>query len=128
MRFLDRKQVYLVLTVLWAGVIFIGSSIPGSTLPSAPDNVSVVVHITEYLIFGLLLMQVFWAYYGCFKLVDTFVIGILYGLSDELHQYFVPGRFVDPMDMAYNVIGLLFGVMIFVVFHVKKHPRKKSNI
>ncbi|MBT8489380.1 MAG: VanZ family protein [Gemmatimonadetes bacterium] len=35
--------------------------------------------------------------------------GALYGLSDEIHQMYVPGRSPDPADLAADVVGLLLG-------------------
>lgn len=36
-------------------------------------------------------------------------LGALYGLSDEWHQAFVPGRSPDPADLAADVAGLVVG-------------------
>jgi glycopeptide antibiotics resistance protein len=35
----------------------------------------------------------------------AFVIAFLYGVSDEIHQYFVPGRRADVFDVIANGIG-----------------------
>ncbi len=36
----------------------------------------------------------------------TLLIGILFGLSDEIHQYFVPGRDADIWDLAADTAGV----------------------
>jgi VanZ family protein len=36
----------------------------------------------------------------------------LYGLSDELHQLFVPGRTADAGDLAADFLGSLVGVLL----------------
>lgn len=36
----------------------------------------------------------------------TLLIGILFGLSDEIHQYFVPGRDADIWDLAADSAGV----------------------
>ena len=122
-RFDDNPIIYAVLAVLWAGVIYIGSSIPGSNLPSAPDVTSSVVHVTEYAILSILIMQAFWKYYGKFVILDTAILVVLYAISDEVHQYFVPGRFTDPVDLAFDILGLTLGMLIFVVLHIKYAKR-----
>ena len=43
------------------------------------------------------------------------VLGILYAASDELHQYFVPGRLGCVRDVCIDSVGVLIGVAIFTV-------------
>jgi len=37
----------------------------------------------------------------------------LYGISDELHQYFVPYRSAEGMDILADILGSVFGVFIY---------------
>ena len=37
------------------------------------------------------------------------IIGLLYALSDEVHQLFVPGRTSDPLDLLADGVGLVLG-------------------
>ena len=39
--------------------------------------------------------------------------GILYGISDEIHQYFVPGRFMSFWDTFANGLGVCLGGYLF---------------
>ena len=50
-----------------------------------------------------------------------------YAVSDELHQYFVPGRSCQFLDMCIDTLGAVFGVAMFAVavFMIAKW-RKKS--
>ncbi len=41
------------------------------------------------------------------------VISILYAISDELHQYFVPGRACRFLDVCIDSSGVLVGSMVF---------------
>ena len=36
------------------------------------------------------------------------IIAILYGVTDEIHQYFVPGRTFDILDIIANSVGSAF--------------------
>lgn len=36
----------------------------------------------------------------------------LYGVTDEIHQLFVPGRFCDPADWLVDTLGALTGALI----------------
>lgn len=54
-----------------------------------------------------------------------FLIGILiaitYGITDELHQFFVPGRYCSIFDMGVDSLGALFaGVIYFVRVKMRK--------
>lgn len=44
----------------------------------------------------------------------------LYGISDEIHQYFVPFRQADILDALADATGSICGVMIFHYWQVKK--------
>jgi len=44
------------------------------------------------------------------------VLGVLYGASDELHQWFVPGRSSDVRDWLADTLGVLAGVFIYRTF------------
>ena len=37
------------------------------------------------------------------------IIAAVYGVLDEVHQYFVPGRFLSLTDLAMNLTGALLG-------------------
>jgi len=41
------------------------------------------------------------------------VFSILYGLSDEVHQLYVPGRTFQLTDLAIDFTGALCGVVVF---------------
>ena len=46
----------------------------------------------------------------------------LYGISDELHQYFVPFRNADIMDGVANTIGSICGVYFYHLWKTQKKP------
>jgi len=37
----------------------------------------------------------------------------LYGISDEIHQHFVPYRSAEWMDIFADILGSVFGVFIY---------------
>lgn len=43
-------------------------------------------------------------------------LGVLYGASDEIHQFFVPGRSSDVRDWLADALGVLAGVFIYRTF------------
>jgi VanZ family protein len=44
--------------------------------------------------------------------VTALAVGILYGVSDEIHQLFVPLRQFDYTDMAADAVGVILGVWV----------------
>ena len=50
------------------------------------------------------------------------LLGLLYGISDEIHQSFVPSRSADPWDAAFDGVGSLLGALLFAL--ACKFPRK----
>lgn len=76
-----------------------------------------LLHLVEYAILGLLLAR---AIKKTFKFEDVrklcslvLVIAFIYGLSDEFHQAFVPGRTVSLFDALSDAVGALLGALIY---------------
>lgn len=60
----------------------------------------------------------------------SFGISVLYAASDELHQYFVPGRHASMLDVLLDSAGVLCGVLIMlgiVAFIHKRNGRKEQK-
>jgi VanZ family protein len=94
---------------VWAHMtaIFISSSLPGSAVPSGvPDK---LVHFAVYGLFGALVLRALargrWSGVGGRTAFASIVLTIAYGVSDEWHQSFVPGRSPDSMDLLFNGVG-----------------------
>lgn len=117
----------LALVILWILVIFVGSSIPGQDLNSvsAPDY---LMHTAEYAVLGGLLG--WWCFFRRDKasnasrpfpwscLAVSILAGSIYGIIDEFHQSFVPGRCPDPRDWAADTAGTFAGALIILlIFH-----------
>lgn len=82
-------------------------------------DVSPVGHFLEFLVFGGLL-------YGAFAatverspralVAYAAVVASAYGISDEFHQIFVPGRSCDPADWLVDTVAALVGsALVFLV-------------
>lgn len=71
-------------------------------------------HATEYAVLGLLLAGSFsdrkrkrWM-----SIAVPWLFGTMYAVSDEIHQYFVPGRSCQVSDMMLDSLGVIVGVLI----------------
>lgn len=108
------RLLYWVPVVLYMGVIFYFSSKTGSQvqLPT-PDYIA---HGAEY--FGLSWL-VRWAWSGSLnsKPEQAYWLAILfsfiYGISDEFHQSFVPGRSPDVMDLLADTVGATLAMVVW---------------
>ena len=101
-----------------ASVIFFLSSqsqLPG-LLFFEDRGLSKVLHAVE---FGLLSLLLYWAI-GCSSSTIALqarcglsvLISVMFGISDEIHQMFVPMRYGDPYDVLADAVG---SVCVFIV-------------
>ena len=44
------------------------------------------------------------------------MVGVLYAISDEIHQLFVPGRTGCILDVGIDTLGIITGIIIFMIF------------
>ena len=83
-------------------------------------------HFALYLVLGALLLRAIARPVSTTGLLLPMAIGALYAASDELHQYFVPGRQADIFDLLVDVAGLAIGMLLFQFFFSKWVGRNKS--
>lgn len=76
-----------------------------------------LAHFSIYTVLGITTMLHMFTYsiskYK--KMGSSLVIGMLYAISDEIHQLFVPGRSGQITDVCIDTIGVLFGISIVLV-------------
>lgn len=93
--------------VSWMVVIFILSSIPKEKLPELLfPGFDKIAHLIEYFILGFL-----WARALGKRAILVILLGIIYGISDEIHQIFVPLREFSVLDLLVDSIGVIFGTI-----------------
>nr|WP_245312966.1 VanZ family protein [Methanohalophilus levihalophilus] len=100
------------------------------------DNFDKIVHMFLYFGFGILLHLTFrnsnnrtLKHYAP---IFAILIGVLYGITDEIHQSFVPGRSATTDDLLANSIGLAIAQIIFWLAIIKalfwKKEKKRTGI
>lgn len=76
-----------------------------------------VLHFVAYALLGALFLRAFKT--SRIKnnvklmLILSVLLSSLYGISDEIHQYFVPYRDADLMDVLADMLGGIMGVYIY---------------
>ena len=93
-------------------------------LTSLPGNLSLSVGVSDKIehfgAYGLLsvflylnlLFQKKYVLLKKYPATFTLIIASLYGMFDELHQLFVPGRTADILDWTADFLGSLLAVLI----------------
>ena len=106
------RYLFLTLAIAWAGVIFYLSSQPSIDTPSLFPGQDKLFHMVAFGILGFFLMggmKVTSSGYRTRQVGFVVVLVVLYGLLDEFHQYFVPGRTMDIYDALADAAGGLLG-------------------
>lgn len=106
----SKKFIFALPLVLASIAIFIASHQEG--VPFDEDIFifqDKVLHFCAYFIYGITI-QFYLHYFRLSKtkfIFFTILIGALFGMSDEFHQYFVPNRSTDIFDWLADVFGVM---------------------
>jgi len=98
---------------LYAGVIFIYSAQSDLSLAPRMLHGDKLLHLLEYAVLSFLIARAAVNSRSLklklhFRLL-AISLAFVYGLSDEFHQYFVPGRCADVLDLFADGAGALLG-------------------
>ena len=95
------------------GVIFYLSSLPGDAVPG---RFGYLGHFLEYALLGILLLVALSGRTDAAGLLAASVmIASAYGITDEVHQAFVPGRMPELADWMVDTAGALAGAGLALV-------------
>ncbi len=112
--------------IIYCLAIYIQSSLPGLKHIPEVRFMDKLLHFGAYGLLGIL----FFRAYETLPLKDHKNLLILlsigsatvYGIGDEIHQYFVPFRYADALDGVANTIGSIFGVYLYYRWKAAKKP------
>lgn len=136
-----KKKMYLVLTLIWMGIIFYMSNQPAtvsaaqsggvieflSNLPFIGSTVKYMVEIdiAEFIIrksahmfsYFLLAVLLFMSMYDNSKNIGkvaflTILFTFLYACTDEFHQLYIPGRSGEFKDVMIDTAGGILGCLV----------------
>ena len=143
-----KKAIYFILLIMWMLVIFcfssanadvsggqsmsltekliglLGMNLPENTVNIIETIIRKIAHFGEYTVLGVL--SVLYASSAIphkkWSWIYALVFCVMYAVSDEIHQYFVPGRACSMFDICVDTSGSLAG--IYLLFFTKKIIRK----
>jgi len=114
---------YQLPPLLWVVIIYFLSAIPSSQLNfKLPPGSDKVVHAFIYFVLCWLARRAFYNQTSFLMLrnssfLGAFIFSVVYGLLDEYHQTFVPGRDADFYDLLADTGGALLYVAIAWLVH-----------
>lgn len=105
--------------VAWAALIFLLSAQPGlrvSDDPSVDQPIRHVAHVVVYAVLAMVLLRAL--SWGAARpwtrrhVLLAVLLAVLYGVSDEVHQTYVPQRTGHLVDVGWDLLGAVAGVLV----------------
>ena len=115
--------------------IFLGSSVAGTSLPPPGlfPGQDKVVHLLEYGLLGFLVARALHRRSDPPRSIRVIFFGaaafaLLYGLSDEFHQSFVPARSVDGFDVLADLVGGATGAALLLLVRGRRSRATTTDV
>ncbi len=116
--------------LVYAAIIFYISSLSlFQEEPSSFFGFDKLVHFIEYYPFGWLICR--WllsaknSFFRKYAILLTMVVGISYGISDEWHQSFVPGRDASLWDALFDASGVAVAAFTYRILRQRVNLLRK---
>lgn len=149
---LMRRIVFLLLTILWMTVVYSFSSEIGDTSSSTSGNTirkvldifvnwsedtmnyyvellqpiaRKLAHFILYTIGGILIYNIKLPRETKRRVAFSILLVLVYSISDEIHQSFVPGRTGRIFDVFVDTLGASFGVIMMITMKKLLNIKKK---
>ena len=115
--FEQENKLSWFITFVIAGLIFYLSSLTFAPCPPKIFFLSCLYHLLAF--FFLSTFFIFSLIKGKSQnkklIFFAVIIAIAYGITDELHQFFVPGRTTSFLDILLNSVGIIFASVIYAL-------------
>ncbi|MDI6796933.1 MAG: VanZ family protein [Desulfatibacillaceae bacterium] len=119
-------KIRWALVLLYCAYLFFLSSMPGSDTPPPFPHFDKIIHFGLYAVLGALMLNALLLQAPGMgagsRIAIAALICALYGVTDEIHQHFVPTRKMDVLDMLANALGSAFGA-----FAAQRFARRKAK-
>lgn len=116
--------------IAWCIFIFTVSSIPQTKIPNLLNYSDKIVHAGVFFILCWLAhVAMFFQPFVFIKkraLLFALLFVILFGISDEFHQMFTPGRTSEIWDLIADTAGGLLYISLYSYFRIYE-PTKKTT-
>jgi len=106
-------------------VQFAFSAMPGSAVPG---RFAWLGHFLTYAVLGALVwVALYPRKHAHTALAVAVLVSSAYGVSDEIHQAFVPGRTPDVVDWGVDTLGALVGATVVWLATRTKGARRRPS-
>ena len=150
-----NKIIKIILIIIWMIIVYSFSAQPGiessdtsqsftifiiriftggveletTTLEIIEGVIRKLAHYSIYTIGGLLIMNYSYSTIKDNKknILYSIMFGAGYAITDELHQYFVPGRSARMFDVGIDTLGVITGVLIYIVIRKTINAIKNNS-
>jgi hypothetical protein len=114
----EHKGVSWFITILIALFIFYMSSksFPSGTIGPEWEIKPMLYHFFIFSLLGLFLTISLSKRDNRLLIVFSILLALSYGISDELHQFFVPNRECSIFDFLTDATGILFANIVYLIF------------
>lgn len=143
---MKNKKLNIILVIIWMIFIFIMSSFNSNESSNQSNfivnilsnifnisNIEILslivrklAHFIEYTILGILVYNLIYSYNK--KIYISTIICIIYAISDEMHQLFVPGRSCQITDILIDSMGSVTGIILLYILYRHKFKYIDNNI
>jgi VanZ family protein len=113
-----RLWIPMILSGSVIGLVSQYGSVP--TIPPGPAGLvqlEILGHLGLYFILGLCVARYLFAGMGIgaiATIVLTAAVSVAFGVSDEVHQMYVPGRSADFGDLLPDLVGGMMGALVYL--------------
>lgn len=120
------RYLSLACALLWAGTLYYLSDQPGLDIAPLFSHQDKAMHVVAYALLGIFIMGVLPKSTTGYRPAQLWVVTALtgvYGLLDEYHQSFIPGRFSSLGDVIADLTGGFLGAL-FVYLLARRLARR----
>ena len=116
-KFLE-KNVLLSWIIVFVGafLIFYISSLKFQGGAGGIGFIPILYHLFAFFFFGFfMLVSVVRGRKDFLLFFLGIIFSLIYAISDEIHQYFVPGRVAGLFDVGIDLIGIIFAMVVYLI-------------
>lgn len=127
------KFIFLVPSMICSFAIFVTSHQPNLQLDYT--GFSFEDKLWHFIAYACLGSSVYYAIFKISKrtnrirqILYSLIICSLFALSDEVHQYFIPGRMFEFGDIIADIMGAFTAIIIFSYILKRKNDKGIENV
>lgn len=83
-----------------------------------------LAHFSEFMLLGIIAYINVLEYFDLHRFIYTLLFCVMYAISDEIHQYFIPNRVCSIEDILIDTLGALVGLLF--IHQLTKRCLKKN--